>query len=89
MGVVVFPELCLPLQQTRSTVSPSLAASFSSNFSLLSHTLAHYRNALTLGDFTHFSVSLSNPQTSALDKRQLKGNLNLKQEAQQKHAARK
>lgn len=92
--MVVFPWLCLSLHWTRITVSLSLDVSFSSSLSvclssLLSHTRTHYRNALTLGDFTYFSASLSSPQTSVLDKRQLKGNLNLKQGPQQKHAAPK
>lgn len=33
---------------------------------------------MTLGNFTYICVSLSSPQTSVNDKRQLKGNLNMK-----------
>lgn len=39
-----------------------------SSLSPLSHTKPHYKNALTPGDFAYFSVSLSSPQTLALDK---------------------
>lgn len=89
--LLLFPWLPLPSHWTRRSVSLSLDVSFSLFlfFSPLSHTQTHCRNSLTLWDFTYFSVSLSSPQTSVLDKRQLKGNLNLKQGPQQKHAAPK